>query len=34
MISEEEIKVVLALYAIQNYETCPQVIINFSKDIS
>lgn len=32
MISEEEIKIVLALYAIQNCETCPQVI-NFSKDM-
>lgn len=33
MITEEEMKIVLALYTIQNCETSPQVTISFSKDV-
>lgn len=33
MILEEEMKIFLALFTIQNCETSPQVIISFSKDM-
>lgn len=33
MILEEEMKIFLALFIIQNCETSPHVIISFSKDM-
>lgn len=33
MVSEKDMKVVLALHTIQYCETSPQVIISFSKDM-